>query len=129
MGKYIHNNGKVWYVNNFIQEEICDVTKFNTEYNVKLNAIWGASQTQNKGEGKMRKIYHKEMLKKMGIEQVIHNEKATIVILNDGRKGVAVRDKNELEYTPFGFAIAYAYAMGTDGNKSQFKKNLKKIIK
>ena len=80
-------------------------------------------------EVKMRKIYPKEMLRKMGIKDVIHNDDATIIILNDGRKGVAVRDKNEPEYTPFGFAMAYAYAMGTDGNKSQFKKNLKKIIK
>jgi len=84
---------------------------------------------QKKEDNKMRKIYHKEMLKKMGIKQVIHNNDATIVILNDGRKGVAVRDKSEDDYPAFGFAMAYAYAMGTDGNKGQFKKNMKKIIK
>lgn len=82
-----------------------------------------------KGNERVDEIYTKEMMDKMGVDRVLYNGAATIVWLKDGRKGVAVQSSEDHPDRNVGFAMAYAYAMGTDGNKSQFKKNVAKMQK
>jgi len=79
----------------------------------------------NKSEG----IFTRQMMENMGIERVIFNDEATIVFLNDGRKGVAVQSTLDEADRVIGLAMAYAFAVGTDGNKSQFKKNIEQLNK
>jgi hypothetical protein len=81
-----------------------------------------------KSPKKNKAIYKKEMLKRMGVDRVIVNNKAVIVFLTNGDKGVAVCDENDYFDPMVGFSVAYAIAVGTKGNKTQFKKNLKKVL-
>ncbi len=75
-----------------------------------------------------KRIYHKEMLKNMGIKEVIFNDYATVVILNNGNKGVAKRSMEDIYDPIIGISVAYAIAIGTKGNKSWFKENVQKLL-
>lgn len=68
-----------------------------------------------------------QLLKQMGVEQVIFNDKATIVILTTGEKGVAIKSEDDHFDPIIGFSTAYAMAEGTKGNKTQFKKLVNKL--
>jgi len=70
----------------------------------------------------------KHLLKQLGIEKVIFNEKATIVYLTTGEKGVAIRSDTE-EFDPvIGLSVAYALAeSGT--SKKRFKQIIEKEYK
>jgi len=78
---------------------------------------------------KSETIYTRKMIEKMGIDEILYKDNATIVVLLDGRKGVSVVDRDDDPTRLVGIAVAYAYAMGTDGSKTQFKKNMIKINK
>jgi len=86
----------------------------------------GLTKTLDNG---MHKIYKKEMLKRMGVEKIIQNDKAVIVVLTNGNKGVAICDGQDYFDPLIGFSVAYAMAVGTKGNKKQFKNNVEKILK
>jgi hypothetical protein len=79
----------------------------------------------NKSDG----IFTGQMIENMGIKRVIFNDEATIVFLNDGRKGVAVQSTKDEADRVIGLAMAYTFAVATDGNKSQFKKNVEQLKK
>jgi hypothetical protein len=79
----------------------------------------------NKSEG----IFTKQMMKQMGIERIIFNDEATIVFLKNGNKGVAVQGTRDEADRLIGLSVAYAIAVGTDGNKSQFRKNIIQLEK
>lgn len=78
---------------------------------------------------KSEPIYTKKMIENMGIETILFNDEATVVVLTDGRKGVSVVDSTDDPDRLVGIAVAYAYAVGTNGSKTQFKKNMVKINK
>jgi len=77
----------------------------------------------------LRKITKNEtILERMGVEKVIFNDNATIVILTTGEKGVAIKSKSDEYDSTVGFAMAYAYAVADYDSKAQFKKELGKIV-
>ena len=114
--------------------ELGDVTfsyDADEEVVATINVDWNNIQdlsTMFKKEDKNKTIYKKEMLKRMGVDRAIVNDKAVIVFLTNGDKGVAVCDENDYFDPMVGFSVAYAMAVGTKGNKTQFKKNLKKVL-
>lgn len=75
------------------------------------------------------KVYSKKMLEQMNVERVIFNNRATIVFLKNGNKGVAVCSEDDHNDPVVGFSVAYAVAVGTNGNKKQFKENVVKLEK
>ena len=100
----------------------------------EVTLLHATENTKNKKEDNMNSnksepIYTKKMIDKMGIETIKFNTNATVVVLTDGRKGVSVVDSTDDPDRLVGIAVAYTYAMGTDGSKTQFKKNMIKINK
>jgi len=116
--------------------------KENTRYNL-FKGMYGDSSHRGYPNNKFEVIefkkggitmnkketYTKQMMDKMGVDRVLYNGAATIVWLTDGRKGVSVQSIDDHQDRNVGFAMAYAYAVATDGNKSQFKKNVAKMEK
>jgi len=115
------------YTSQYITQWAGNVERFNETYNTQIEEIFETKKETNMVD--INKVYTKQMIEKMGIERVIINNEATIVELTDGRKGVAVRDGDDCDDVLVGFAVAYAYAVGTDGNKSQMKANMRKLDK
>jgi hypothetical protein len=95
---------------------------------VSLSSLLKGGNVMNKNN-KSEGIFTGQMIEKMGIEKVIFNDDATIVFLKDGRKGVAVQSASDDADRLIGLSVAYAIAVGTDGNKSQFRKNIIQLEK
>jgi len=98
----------------------------NNRETIFTATLSGLTKTLDNG---IHKIYKKEMLKRMGVKKIIQNDKAVIVVLTNGIKGVAICDDEDYFDPLIGFSVAYAMAVGTKGNKKQFKNNVEKILK
>jgi len=98
----------------------------NNRETIFTATLSGLTKTLDNG---IHKIYKKEMLKRMGVKKIIQNDKAVIVVLTNGIKGVAICDDEDYFDPLVGFSVAYAMAVGTKGNKKQFKNNVEKILK
>lgn len=121
------NNGSVENDNGFLYGDIKNelgkdlLEKWNNWY-----SNWGTFEEVKRETG-MDKTYTKEMLFNLGIDRIIFNDRATIVFLNDGTKGVSVCSKDDHNDPLVGLSVAYTVAKATQGNKSQFKKNCDKL--
>ena len=70
-----------------------------------------------------------DMLKNMGVKHIIFNGLETIVILENGNKGISKQHTLD-DYDPLeGIGMAYMYAKATGGNKNLCKKLVKEIAK
>jgi len=98
-------------------------------FDINYQGVTFTIKNKDEEDKKNRTIYKKEMLKRMGIERVIKNDKAVIIFLEDGTKGVALCDKDDHFDPVVGLSVAYAMAVGTNSNKKQFKENVSKIVK
>jgi len=103
-----------------------NVESWNGRCVTQLEEVFGQT---NPIQGVQQIMYTKKMMDAMGVESVIVNDDAVIVTLKTGVKGVAVQSGDDEYDLGIGFAVAYAYAMGTNGSKVQFKKNMVKVEK